>query len=321
MKIALVGTGMIGRAWAVSFARAGHEVTLYNRTALNAEKAREMILGVLPRLAESGLLNGRDADDVASSIRIAEDLAEALEGASYVQESVAESVQIKRDVYSDIEAHAPDTAILASSTSAILPSLFTGHLAHRNRCLVVHPLNPPYVIPAVDVVPSPWTSPEVMDRTCEIMRAIGQAPIRMEKEDPGFLTIRLQGAIYHEAFRLVSEGLASPEAVDTCLRDGLGLRWSFIGPFETADLNAPGGIRDFVGRYGESYREFYPQGGPFPWTGALLDRVEAARRERLPMDEHPARQAWRDRRLVALISHKREQDRRDAEAATGETGR
>ncbi len=316
MKIALVGTGMIGRAWAVSFARAGHQVVLQNRTHENALAARETILGMLPQLAENGLLKDRAPDAIAQAISVATDLPEALDGADYVQENVAEDAAVKRALYTEMEAHAPASAILASSTSGIVPSAFTEQLEHRDRCLVVHPLNPPYLIPAVDVVPSPWTSAEVMDAACDLMRDCGQAPIRMEKEDPGFLTIRLQGAIYHEAFRLVSEGLATPEAVDVCLRDGLGLRWSFIGPFETGDLNAPGGIRDFVGRYAQSYDDLYPRGGPFPWTGELLDRVEAARREKLPMTEHKARQAWRDRRLVALMAHKREQERLDAEAAS-----
>jgi 3-hydroxyacyl-CoA dehydrogenase len=321
MKVTLMGTGMIGRAWAVSFARAGHTVTLYNRTPERAAAARETIIAMLPRLSDSGLLDGRTQEDVAASITVADSLAEAVSGADYVQENVAEDVELKRRVFTDLEAHAPASAILASSTSAIVPSLFSEHLTHRERCLVVHPLNPPYVVPAVDIVPAPWTSPEVVQRTCEIMRDCGQAPILMDKEDPGFLTIRLQGAIYHEAFRLVSEGLASPEAVDTCLREGLGLRWSFIGPFETADLNAPGGIRDFVGRYGETYQQLYPRGGPFPWTGTLLDRVETARREKLSMQDHAARQAWRDRRLIALIAHKREQHDSDigTEAKTSRT--
>jgi len=335
---------------------------MQNRSRDRADAARETIVGMLPALAESGLLNGASPKDTADAISVVDTLEQALAGADYVQENVAESVDVKREVFSALEAHTrPDTilasstsalvpssftdhlthrerclvvhplnppylipaleahtrpdTILASSTSALVPSSFTDHLTHRERCLVVHPLNPPYLIPAVDVVPSPWTSKEVIDRVSDLLVSCGQAPIPMDKEDPGFLTIRLQGAIYHEAFRLVSEGLASPEAVDVCIRDGLGLRWSFMGPFETGDLNAPGGIRDFVGRYGQSYDDMYPRGGPFPWTGDVLDKVEAARRDKLPMDEHRQRQAWRDRRLVALIAHKRAQA--EAEASGG----
>jgi 3-hydroxyacyl-CoA dehydrogenase len=214
-----------------------------------------------------------------------------------------------------MERYARPDCIFGSSTSGIVPSKFTAGLKHRERCVVTHPLNPPYIIPAVDLVPSPWTSDEVMERTSEFLKSCGQSPIHMRKEDPGFLTIRLQGAIYHEAFRLVAEGLAAPEDVDICIRDGLALRWSFIGPFETADLNAPGGIRDFVERYGQLYRDLYPQNGPTPWEGALMDEVEQARREKLPLADQPDRQIWRDLRLIALAEHKRTQNRIDAEAA------
>jgi hypothetical protein len=95
------------------------------------------------------------------------------------------------------------------------------------------------------------------------------------------------------------------------VREGLALRWSFIGPFETADLNAPGGIRDFVGRYGALYQELYPKEGPVTWDGPLMDQVEADRRAAVPMDAHKARQLWRDGRLIELAAHKRAAARKD----------
>ena len=312
MKVAIIGTGMIGRAWAISFARGGHRVTLWNKTKEKATEAMTYIASVLPMLAERDLLNGLTSEAVMAGITVSADMAEALAEADYVQENVAEDVDVKRAVYSLIEQLAPAGAILASSTSGLVPSSFTSHLAHPERCLVVHPLNPPYLIPAVDVVPSPATSPEVVERAAELMVECGQAPIRMKREDPGFLTIRIQGAMYHEAWRLVAAGLASPEDVDIAVREGLALRWSFIGPFETADLNAPGGIRDFVARYSALYQELYPREGPVTWDGALMDRVEADRRERLEMSDHRARQMWRDERLIELAAHKRAAERKDA---------
>ena len=177
----------------------------------------------------------------------------------------------------------------------------------RDRCIVAHPLNPPYLIPVVDIVPSPWTSQETIAKTIEIMKTCWQKPILMQHEDPGFITIRLQAMMYHECWRLVKSGLATPEDVDVAVREGLGLRWSFIGPFETADLNAPGGIRDFVGRFGEYLKGLYPSDGPVEWSGDLLDRVEQARRSELPLELLKMRQAWRDRRLLALMAHKKEQ--------------
>jgi L-gulonate 3-dehydrogenase len=304
MKTVVVGTGMIGRAWAISFARAGHDVVLWNKTASRCEEAKQYVASVLPILAEMGLLSGSTKDQVISRISSDDDLRRALRGAGYVQENTAETVAVKQEVFAALDEFADGDAILASSTSGIVPSAFTEHLKRRERCLVVHPLNPPYLVPAVDVVPAPWTSQEVLDRTASFLKSSGQTPIMMKKEDPGFLTIRLQGAMYHEAWRLVSIGLAAPEDVDIAIREGLALRWSFIGPFETADLNAPGGIRDFVGRYGALYQELYPKGPPVRWEGELMEYVEARRREALPMSEHKSRQLWRDKRLMSLAAHK-----------------
>lgn len=316
MKIAIVGTGMIGRAWAVSFARGEAAVVLWNRDGGRARDALAAVSSTLPALQSADLLNGLTAAEIRDRIEIADDLATALDGADYVQENVAESVDVKRALYATMERHVPPDCILASSTSGLLPSTFTGHLGRPGNCIVAHPLNPPYLIPAVDVVPSPATTPDTVRRTAELLERCGQAPLIHTREDSGFLTIRIQGAIYQEAWRLVAEGLASTEDVDRTVREGLALRWSFIGPFETADLNAPGGVRDFVGRYGALYRDLAYEGPPVAWAGELLDRVERERREKLPMADHRARQAWRDGRLMRLAAHKRAAARDDE--ASGE---
>ncbi len=309
MRIAVIGIGAIGRAWTISFLRAGFEVAVWNRTPEAIDAARKLIADILPDLARNDLLNGREPAELMHNMRAASSIEDALEGATYVQENSAERVEVKREVFATLDRFASPDAILASSTSGIVPSSFTDHLAHRERCVVVHPLNPPYLIPAVDIVPAPWTSPKTVEQAALFMRQCGQTPIVMKHEDPGFVTIRLQGMMYHECWRMVKSGLASPEDIDTAIREGLGLRWSFIGPFETADLNAPGGIRDFVGRFGKDLRAIYPDDGPVDWSGELMDTVEAYRREKLPLGELRARQQWRDRRLLALAAHKRAQSK------------
>jgi L-gulonate 3-dehydrogenase len=229
-----------------------------------------------------------------------------LADADYVQENTPEKLDVKRAVFARLDAAAPPGAILASSTSALLPSTFTDHLPGRARCLVVHPLNPPYLIPAAEVVPAPWTDPAIVARTAELLRAAGHAPIVMKRELDGFVMNRLQGALLEEAFRLVANGHASVEDVDIGIREGLALRWSFMGPFETIDLNAPGGVRDYVERYESIYRRLQPSMRErADWGGAVLKEVEAERRKRLPATQLQERQAWRDRRLMALAAHKR----------------
>lgn len=309
-KIAVVGSGLIGRAWAITFARGGYDVALYDREDGAPAAAVRYIDGVLPSLAEFDLLQGQEPATVLGRIAIAASLAEALEGAGHVQENTPENVEIKHGVFSELERLAAPDTILASSTSAILPSAFSEHLKTRERCLVAHPINPPYLVPAVEVVPSPWTDPDACERTATLLRGAGQSPIVMKTEIDGFVMNRMQGALLDEAFRLVHDGYATPEDVDIGIREGLALRWSFMGPFETIDLNAPQGVRDYVERYKGIYEAIGPsQQRRVDWAGPVLDAIEADRRARLSADKLGDRQAWRDRRLMALAAHKRQSDR------------
>jgi 3-hydroxyacyl-CoA dehydrogenase len=312
-KIAIVGTGLIGRAWAVSFARGGHEVALFDPLPGAAERTLALLGGMVEDLERQGLLHGQGAAAVAARVTVAASLADALDGAVHVQESAPETLEAKRPLYAAMDAAAGPDTILCSSTSGLLPSAFTEALAGRHRCLVGHPINPPYLVPAVELVPAPWTSPETVERTRALMEGIGQAPIVMKREIDGFIMNRLQGALLQEAFRLVAEGYADAADVDAGIAKGLGLRWAFMGPFETIDLNAPAGVADYVARYEGMYRAIAErQAHVVPWAGALAEQVEAERRQALPRDGIAARQAWRDRRLMALARHLR--------AAEGEHG-
>jgi L-gulonate 3-dehydrogenase len=305
-KIALVGLGLVGRAWAISFARAGHEVALWDERPEAIGETLTFANKVLPELDARGLLDGEAALSVRGRLRRAGSFEEALEGAVHVQESAPEDVEAKRKIFARLDRAAETETVLASSTSAILPSLFTEALKGRARCLVAHPINPPYLIPAVEVVPSRWTDASVVERTTALFRAAGHMPIAMTREIDGFVVNRLQGALLEEAFRLVAEGLATTEDVDVALRDGLALRWSFMGPFETIELNAPGGVRDYAERYQHIYARIFPSmQWRADWSGPMMDRIERERRARLPAARLGERAAWRDRRLMALAAHKR----------------
>jgi len=305
-KVAIVGTGFIGRAWAISFARAGHEATLWDKEPSAPAAALAYIEGLLPDLAKHDLLSGSTPAEIRARMHVALTLDQALVGAEHVQENTPEDVEQKREIFERLDALAAPGTILASSTSAILPSKFTKTLPGRARCMVVHPINPPYLIPAAEVVPAPWTDPEAIERTAAFLRAAGHAPIVMKREIDGFVMNRMQGALLEEAFRLVAEGYVSPEDVDVGIRDGLALRWSFMGPFETIDLNAPAGVRDYVERYEGIYTAIFPTvQWRADWAGPILDTIEADRRAKTPAEALPERQRWRDRRLMALAAHKR----------------
>lgn len=307
--VAVVGSGFVGRAWAISFARAGHAVRLWDADADQPRRAIDYIAGVLPDLAANDLLAGGTPDAVLARLVPVATLAEAVADAIHVQENTFEDVEVKRAVFAELDAAAPEGAVLASSTSAILPSRFTEDLAGRARCLVVHPINPPYLVPAAEIVPAPWTDPGVVERTRVFMTEAGQAPIVMKRELDGFVMNRMQGALLEEAFRLVADGYATVEDVDVGIREGLALRWSFAGPFEVIDLNAPGGVADYARRYQSIYERIHPsQTRRVDWTGPVLETVEAERRGKVAADALPERQRWRDRRLMALAAHKKRAD-------------
>jgi 3-hydroxyacyl-CoA dehydrogenase len=309
-KVTVVGTGFVGRAWAMSFARAGYEVALWDRDKEAPSKALAYIERLLPNLEANDLLNGATASEVATRIRVATRLESALDGAVHVQENTPEDVEVKRAVFAELDAAASTDAVLASSTSAILPSAFTENLKGRARCLVIHPINPPYLIPAAEVVPAPWTDPAVVERAAAFLRSAGHAPIVMKRELDGFVMNRLQGALLEEAFRLVEQGYAGVEDVDVGIREGLALRWSFMGPFETIDLNAPAGVRDYANRYQGIYSGIFASTQwRADWSGPVMEKVESERRGRLAADKLAERQAWRDRRLIALAAHKRWADK------------
>ena len=304
-KIAVIGTGLVGSGWAIVFARAGLSVSLYDAAPGAAEKALSLIRERLQDLHEADLLPDPAAAD--ARISLASSLADALSGAVYVQESVLERVDVKAVLMREIDAVVGPTTLIGSSSSGLGASLYTEHVACRDRCLVAHPVNPPYLAPVVELVPSPWTARETVASVRALMEQVGQSPVEMTREAEGFILNRLQGVLLMEAWRLVEQGLATVEDIDTTISQGLGLRWAFMGPFETIDLNAPGGVADYAGRLGGLYRSIAASTQEHrTWDAALIGEVEAQRRALLPAADLASRSAWRDRRLMALARHKRE---------------
>jgi len=303
-KIGIIGAGLIGRAWTMVFARAGHPVKLWDADAAAIPKALALIEAALKEAKSFGLID-EDSKIIAARISVAPTLTDAVRDADYVQENTAERVDVKREVYAQMDAAAKPDCILASSTSTIPASVFSEGLAGKQRCIVAHPVNPPHVVPIVELCPAPWTSPYVVARARTLHEKAGQVPVTLKKEVQGFILNRLQAALLMEAWRLVGEGYVSVEDLDKTIKDGLGLRWSFMGPFETIDLNAPGGVRDYAARYGQVLYEQVAGIRHKPWDDALVSKIEAQRRKILSQDDHGEREAWRDRRLMALIAHKR----------------
>lgn len=305
-KIAVVGAGLIGRAWSIVFARAGFQVALWDQFPQQVTQALAFIADRLPELKAAGLLTDEPAA-VLARITPMDALFDAVHDAVYVQENGPERVEIKTAIYTDLERAAAPETVIASSSSGIPASAFTEHLRTRARCLIAHPVNPPYLVPVVEICPAPWTDPAAVETTRAIMTRAGQVPATVKKEIDGFALNRLQGALLAEAFRLVADDVISPADLDALVKHGLGLRWSFMGPLETIDLNAPGGLADYCHRYGPLYATMQEQMKPLEWDEALVGRLHDAQRAQLPANMQAVRQEWRDRRLMALLAHKKQQ--------------
>jgi 3-hydroxyacyl-CoA dehydrogenase len=303
-SMTVVGAGLVGRGWAIVFARAGHTVRLFDVNAEKITDALEAIERNLADLASSGLVP--DPDEIRGRIDGTTDFADALKDVIWVQECVFEKLEIKREIFKTMDETAPADSTLASSTSTFPGSAFTSHLRGRHRCLVAHPINPPYLVPLVEIVPTPWTAPETTEGARAFMASLQQVPIVLRREVPGFIVNRLQVALLSEAFRLVEDDVIGAVDLDRAISDGLGLRWAFMGPFETIDLNAPGGIRDYVQRFGQPYYEIaVEQAQARRWDEPLISKVENERRQVLSADQLQARQRWRDLYLMSIVANKK----------------
>ncbi|MFK0334327.1 3-hydroxyacyl-CoA dehydrogenase [Rhizobium sp. NPDC090275] len=298
-KVACIGTGLVGSAWAVVFSRGGHTVSLFDSGGGEVEpRTRAAILETLEMLDRSSALTEPVAD-IEARISFAPTLADAITDTVHVQESVKEDIQVKQAVFAEIGRHAPADAVLASSTSAFAGSLFMD-FDGAERGLVAHPVNPPSLIPLVELCGTPKTSAETVERAKTFMTELGMKPIVIRKEIDGFILNRLQYTLVAEALHLVGEGYCDAADIDRVITDGLALRWSTIGPFEVAHLNSPHGYEGFVNHLGDMMRRMGRNANTaYDWPEGLTEAVHAEMVKRVPLDQLKARQAWRDENILA----------------------
>ena len=305
-KIACIGAGNVGRSWAMVFARAGHEVQLYD---VDAEGLRRHTLPLIEAsLADqqsAGLVT--DATATAARIQLCADLEAAVGDADYVQESVFEDAGLKRELFQRLDGLCRPDCVLASSTSAIPGSEFMQALRFPERALVVHPVNPPHLIPLVELCRGPGTSETVLTSVRDFMESLGQVPIVVREEIAGFILNRLQFTLVGELMHLVAAGFCSAEDADKVVKHGLALRWAFLGPTEVAHLNATKGFLGFVDGLGDMMKRLAGDAKvDYPWTRADAERIHAQLVAQMPVEQIPEFQRWRDRRIMALRQHLRD---------------
>ena len=302
-KVALIGCGLIGQSWAINFLSAGFDVSLFDPINGVTRKAKKRIETKLIDLQNYGLLKNKNIADYLDRIHLAQDLSHAVGGSIYVQESGPEDLDIKRELTKRIDAATLDDIPIASSTSGIPTSLYASDIQGQYRCIVAHPINPPHLIKAVEIVPAPFTSETITQAVKKIITTIGKEPLVLKKEIPGFVVNRLQGALLSEAFNLVKEGISSAEDIDKAISEGLGLRWSFMGPFQTIHLNAPEGIAGYVERYEKMYKDMFNT-NDIEWSSAVKLGLEEELIRLYPLSQREKQEKERDNKLTKLTLHK-----------------
>ncbi|XP_037806925.1 lambda-crystallin-like [Lucilia sericata] len=307
-KIGIVGSGLIGRAWSMLFASAGYQVMLYDILPQQLTSALEYIEQELQRLEEQKLLRGNlNSSEQFKCIKTTTDIKELVKDAIFIQECIPERIEWKKSLYQQLDDIVEAKTIISSSTSTFMPSLFSQDLKHKENILVSHPLNPPYYIPLVEIVPAPWTSKSAVEFTKNLMLEIKQKPVTLTREVLGFATNRIQYAILNEVWHLIENDILTAADVDTVMTEGLGLRYAFLGPLETAHLNADG-IADYVKRFGQEIFKVSETYEPIPEMkeGATLEKLSNQCEEMVPKERLALRRTQRDEFLTKLNELKKQ---------------
>ncbi|CAI2305105.1 unnamed protein product [Caenorhabditis sp. 36 PRJEB53466] len=306
-KIAIVGSGLVGSSWATIFASSGYNVQMYDISENQLKTALENVERNLRKLDEHGLRRGNlSAEEALQHVSATVSLEEVMNDAVYVQESALEDVNFRIDFYKKLDALAGPNTILASSTSTIPASKFTEGLKNRERCLIVHPVNPPLYLPLTELVPAPWTSQDTVDRAAEIMKSVKQQPVKLKKEVLGFAVNRLQFALLAETWRLVADDVIGVNDIDTVMSAGLGPRYAFNGPCETVHLNAFG-VRDYFRRYRSGVSTVLNDMGGIPdfTDESVIQKLEAELEPKMGTANIREFQAAREAKLVEISKLKK----------------
>jgi carnitine 3-dehydrogenase len=268
--LAIVGTGVIGAGWAARALSKGLDVRAYDPDPRGEEKLRAAIANAWPALERVGLAQGA----AQSRLKYCASVADCVAGAGFIQENAPEREELKQKLLAEIDAAAAPGAIIASSTSGLLPTRLAARCSRPERLVIGHPFNPVYLLPLVEVIGGEKTSADTIARTKEFYRAIGMRPLHIKREIEGFVADRLMEALWREALWLVNDDIATTEEIDAAVVYGCGLRWSLMGTFLTFHLaGGEGGMRHMLHQFGPALK--------LPWTrlvapeltDTLIDKV------------------------------------------------
>jgi len=253
--VGIVGTGVIGAGWAARCLAHGLDVVAWDPAPHAEEKLRAKVANAWPALTRQGLAEGADP----ARLRVVPSWQEAVQGADFIQESAPEEEGLKRRLMAQIDGESRPDVLIASSSSGLLPSRFQADCAHPGRVLVGHPFNPVYLLPLVEVLGGEATAPASLDIATEFYRRIGMRPLRVRTEIAGYISDRLQEALWREILHMVAEGVATTDELDDAIRFGPGLRWSFMGTCMIFHMaGGDEGMRHMLRQFGPALK--------LPWT-------------------------------------------------------
>jgi carnitine 3-dehydrogenase len=254
-RVAVVGTGVIGAGWTARFLAQGLDVVACDPAPGAEDRLRGAIGRAWPAMVKTGLA----LRDEPPTFDFTDDLATACEDVDWVQENAPEKEELKRGVLAQIDAAAPASAIIASSSSGLLPTRIQSSCAHPERVVIGHPFNPVYLLPLVEVLGGEKTNLGAIDRAIAFYASIAMHPLRVRREIEGYISDRLQEALWREALHMVADGVATTEEIDAAVIYGPGLRWAIMGTCLTFHLaGGESGMRHMLEQFGPALE--------LPWT-------------------------------------------------------
>jgi 3-hydroxyacyl-CoA dehydrogenase len=303
-QISVIGTGVIGASWAALFLANGHDVAAYDPAEGAERRLREAVAQAWPTLERLGLAEGASRQ----RLTFTGDLAAAVADAKFVQESGPERIDLKQELFADLDAATPTDAVIASSSSGLTPSQLQEMCGRApERVLVGHPFNPAHLIPLVEVVPGAKTDPAAVQRALHFYTSLGKRPIHVRRELPGHVTNRLQAALWQEAYSLVERGVVSVADVDAAICHGPGLRWALLGPLVNQHLSGgAGGMAHTLEHLGPPAEDWMKDLRPARLSPGLVTSLVTGVDDELADVDQAEMVAARDELLVTLLQHKRD---------------
>lgn len=298
-QVAVLGAGVIGASWTSLFLASGLKVNVYDPAENVAQSVGDYVRSAWPMLERLGMTSGGNPEN----IEFFQCPREAVAGTQFVQENVPERLQIKHQLFAQIESALPENAIVASSASGLMLSEMQQGWSNPARFILGHPFNPPHLIPLVELLANDKTEKSVMEQAEAFYQQVGKVTIRVKREVPAHVANRLQAALWREAIHLVQSGVASVEDVDKAVWAGPGLRWAAMGPHMLFHLGAgAGGLQEFCNRYRDSFHRWWDDLGDTHLTPELANELAAGVCEEAGDQDIMQASSQRDAMIVAMLA-------------------